>query len=219
MPRNRRFRGKRNLKTMVNKMIDNKLDDNIENKTYTYGVRELSIDTTGFIRQVLEVNQGTADAQRVGDKIKVQHIEVNLTFLAGDVSNFVRFIMFRDMAQTPGAIAPNVVAAQNAVLQEVGDNGYSWSATGAVAYAPTQFENKHRYQILLDEKIPMIASGSSGQVNYSRFLRRNMNIDFFGLTGPNGLSKGALYCLFISNSGIGPHVQCDGYIRTVFQDA
>jgi len=160
---------------------------NIETKIIDTQVSNTAFDRTGIVYPITQVAQGLDYTNRVGDSIKLQHIEFHARLFQNAVAtqSVMRVIIFRDLDGY--GTAPTTAD----VLEVVG--------TAPVTLTPYKWLNRERFSILFDEFFTVNAAGdtavpifySASHAGHVRYLTTT------AATAANG--KGSIYVTFVSD--------------------
>jgi hypothetical protein len=160
---------------------------NIETRVLDFDVAGQSISTTPTVTYASGIAQGTDIGNRVGDSIKVQHLEFcgRLAINSSATFSAIRVLLVRDM-ENAGA-AP----AATDILETV---------SGTVTTrSPLNYLNKKRFSVLYDN-FTVLDTASA----YTQPVRMTMPLDrhisYRGTGGTvSAAAEGALFWLFVSD--------------------
>jgi len=180
---------------------------NIEEKFCDATGTNVTTSTTGVMNPVSELAQGLTSATRVGDSIRIQHIEVCGRILANPDagSTCVRVMVVRDLDGYGTAPTPADVLE---------------STTSAVApFAPKKFNKRERFSVLFDELFTVQGTDngiSSAVFSYSS--PHKGHVLYLGTTAAAASDgKGSVYVVLISDEASNPaHVTY--YSRITYTD-
>lgn len=167
-----------------------------------------SVTQSGTVTCITQLAQGLTSTDRVGDSIKLQHIEVRGTVIINPLATntTVRVIIFRDLDGY--GTAPTCTD----LLENVG---------GTVApNSPYKFNKRQRFSILFDEMFQLqsiLAQGTSSDAWYFNTAHAG-HVLYLGSTAAaasNG--KGSVYVAAISEEATNTP-QFDFYSRVLFTD-
>jgi hypothetical protein len=160
---------------------------NIETKTCDAIKTSTTVNTTGSIFCVSEIAQGLDYLNRVGDSIKIQHIEcrVRLYQNTGATETLMRAVCIRDLDGY--GTAPTTAD----ILETVG--------TVSAPLSPLKWLNRDRFSVLYDE---LVAFNSTG--NQSEEIVLSMphagHVKYLGTTAAAASDgKGSIYWVFVSD--------------------
>jgi len=164
---------------------------NIETKFFDTIITSTTQSTTGSITSLSQMGQGLNSTSRVGDSIRIQHIEVRgrVTISTAAVTSLVRFMIVRDLD------GYGTVPAVTDVLET--------AVAVSAPLAPYKFNKRQRFSILYDEIFALAggatADGSSTQV-FTFSSAHQGHILYLG-TGAVSASdgKGTIYYLAVSD--------------------
>ncbi len=160
---------------------------NIEEKELVTTSGSIAFDTNGVLVPISRVAQGTNYTERIGNSIKMQHIEVRGRIFknATATSSVMRVLLVRDL-DGYGTV-PNVTD----IMESVGS-----SAAPLTQY---DFLNRKRFSFLFDELLTLNNTGDSSAV-FEIQLPHEGHILYLGSTATAASDgKGSLYMLFISD--------------------
>lgn len=160
---------------------------NIEEKQLVTTVASTSFDTNGVIQPISRIAQGTNYTDRVGNSIKMQHIEVRgrLFKASAATTSVLRVLLVRDLD------GYGTLPAVTDILETVG------SATAPL----TQYDflNRKRFSILYDELLTLNSTGDSSAV-FEISMPHEGHILYLGTTAAAASDgKGSLYMVFVSD--------------------
>lgn len=202
----RRYR-KRNTAQNLKAMIKAELKKNIETKYSNQNHSLVSVDNTGVIYDLTPIPQGTQDIQRIGDEITVKSLQVRLNAIAGDVTNFLRMVIFQWI---PNDANPPTVAN---ILNGQG---------GTVALVSAYYQNDtlgNNYIVLYDKVFTMSQTGNTAAISrnlYCPMKYAKKRVQFNAAT-TEGQNK--FYVILVSDSAAASHVGIDLVTRMTFSDA
>jgi hypothetical protein len=181
---------------------------NIETKFVDTANGLTAATQSGVVVCVSQLAQGLTSTDRVGDSIKLQHIEVRGTVIinAAATNTTVRVLVFRDLDGY--GTAPTGAD----VLENVG---------GTVApNSPYKFNKRDRFSILFDEMFQLQSVLAQGQSSAAWYYSSEHagHVKYLGTTAAaasNG--KGSVYVLAISEEPTNTP-QFDFYSRLLFTD-
>jgi len=162
-----------------------------------------TIDSAGTVFKVTMPVYGTGASNRIGDKIKMLKLDLNLFFLSSSETQFrftvIQCLGYVSTLATTGVFAPGVSTTVDIT---------SHFRAGAVG---TYFH------VLVDDAFVMIPSASNAQ----KSKRHRLSIPFKkGCFEPGGndLFSGQLYIIAISDSTLAPHPGMECAARFWFED-
>jgi hypothetical protein len=183
---------------------------NIETKFHD-AVNVHTASTAGDVYCISELAQGLTSTDRVGDSIKLQHIEIRGKVTCGSAAttSIIRFIAFRDLDGY--GTAPT--AAQ--VLE----------LTGSVStpLSPYKFNNNTRFSILFDETFTLQygsdlkAQGTSSTSFYFAEAHGGHVKYLTGAAAPAADGKGSIYILIASDEATNVPL-VSAYSRILYTD-
>jgi len=164
---------------------------NIETKFYDYTTTATSVPNTGVVASITQMAQGLTSTTRVGDSIRLQHMEVRGRFVINSAAttSLCRVMVVRDLDGY--GTAPNV----SDILE------YTSSTLGPVS--PYKFNKKQRFSILFDELLSLqggaATDGMSSQV-FTFSTAHQGHVLYLGSTGSAASDgKGTVYVAWISD--------------------
>jgi hypothetical protein len=180
---------------------------NIETKFLDTVQVSTAIGTTGVVFSISSIAQGLTSQTRVGDSLKIQHIEVKgrINVNPAASNSVVRVLVFRDLdgygTAPTGADVMELDAAVSAPL------------------SPYKFRNLQRFSILYDElmEVQGIVQGTAG-IPFSYSSSHAGHILYLGTASAaasNG--KGSLYVLCVSDEATNAATLAF-YSRVLFTD-
>ena len=168
----------------------------------------LSIDYNGTVTDLSVIAQGTTDGQRIGDKVKLRGIRLQMILNIGDVTQHIRImiVQFRGNTQTAGAptigqvLVPTTLGTINAPIAN-----RVWDLT-------------QQFNVLYD-KIYTLEGVSKPVVH----IRRTISIKYAKrlISYYQALTTGAnkIYLMMVSDSGAATHPTAQFQIRLMYDDA
>jgi hypothetical protein len=181
---------------------------NIETKFCDTQVTSTSMSTTWTLVPISELAQGLTSATRVGDSIKLQHIEVRGRIFENALAtnSVARVIVFRDLDG-------DGTSPTGGELME--------TSGGAMApLSPYRYNRKQRFSILFDETFSLqsiLATGISSQV-FSFSTSHEGHVLYLGTTAAAASDgKGTVYVAYCSDeASTNPTIAF--YSRIMFTD-
>lgn len=143
-----------------------------------------AISTTWSISNLVAIDQGTGNNNRIGNKILAKAMFYRMTIVqnASAVATIVRYIFLQDTANPNGSLPSATDFIQN--LADVN--------------SPLSSTLSDRWIILRDNTVCL--SNSGDKVFYEkRYLKINDHINYTGGTGNSSFDKGSIYLVRISN--------------------
>lgn len=206
--RNRRRRFNRKYKgtgyTMMKKVAQKVFNKNAEVKyTIDHTAGSINIDTTGTIAQVATPTLGTSVNERTGNEIRIRSIQFKGSVVAGDATNFVRFIIFQWKSRSPTA----------PVITDILD-----STVGGLYY--NNLYNKtlgSSFKILYDKMWAVNSDGNDNRPFHALITKGfDRRCEFNSGTT---LGHNTIWWLAVSDSAIGDHPQMNFALRMNYNDA
>jgi hypothetical protein len=146
------------------------------------------------------ISAGTSINGRIGESVIADRLDVRLNYVVGDATNVIRFLVLVDLQ-------PNGASFNQTDLFE--------SATDP--WSPLNWQFHNRFRIIHDEFF--------GLDTYNPQLTKAITIPINQRTTYNGTSNsianittGAVYCVWLSDSGAVPQPTVSGDIRLYFRD-
>jgi hypothetical protein len=163
---------------------------NIETKFLDTNVPSYTVSTTGSMTPISEIAQGLTSTTRVGDSLRIQHIEVRgrVQVNTSATNSLVRVMLVRDLDGY--GTAPTV-----ADVLEV-------NASVGAPLSPEKFAKRERFSILFDELICVQSAISTGtaMIPFTFMTTHQGHILYLGSTAaPASDGKGSVYLLAVSD--------------------
>lgn len=183
---------------------------NIEYKYIDNNANSITSSSSGAINALSGIAQGTDVSNRVGDSIRGQSLDFNLTVTRNGTDGNFRCIVFRD-TENQGA-TPSV----SDVLQTVGTavntvTPYNW-------FNKNLNSGKNRIVVLYDEVMSLEASDTNMTVKLHFPASEMKHIRYRGTTnGSASFAEGALFALFITDQSASQPLYT-WYSRLTFTD-
>lgn len=193
---NRRYGKKKNPYTIARYVVNKTLNKRIEKKWYDLSINHAATTAGALYDITSSIQQGTANGQRVGDKIKA-------------ISAFMRVTV--DGQDSPGNLT-RVMIVQGKKVLALSDMP---SIHGAI--------NSDKMKILYDRlTFQEPATGTAGN-KYCSILENEIflrsTIDFQSNTGTLGDTVNGIYLYTVSDSLAPTHPGVAGFIRIKYRDA
>jgi len=160
---------------------------NIEEKELVTNAVSAPFDTNGALVPISRIAQGSNYTDRIGNSIKMQHIEVRGRIFKNASASFsvMRVLLIRDL-DGYGSV-PNIPD----IMETVG--------TTLAPLTQLDFLNRKRFSVLYDELLTLNSTGDSSAV-FEIQLPHEGHILYLGSTAAAASDgKGSLYMLFISD--------------------
>jgi hypothetical protein len=166
---------------------------NIETKFLDTNTTSYTVTTTGSMQPISQIAQGLTSANRVGDSIRIQHIELRgrVTVSTAATNSLVRVMLVRDLDGY--GTAPTV-----ADVLEV-------NASVGAPLSPERFQKRERFSILFDELIAVQSATSSGcsSVPFTFMTTHQGHILYLGTTAASASDgKGSIYLVAVSDETV-----------------
>lgn len=190
-------------KAMVNKLVNAKLNKNIEKKFMDVTFNN-SVSTGGTFVLLTSTSLGTTDSSmRVGDQIKLHSLQIRGQLQNADNWNYARIIVFRWNV--------NNVFRVPQMLDILQDLSYPW-------LSPYRFDAQRQglFTIFKDKVIQTDNDDPTAKFKFNLLKKLNSRIDYDGGTGDG---KGHIYVLMVTDSAAVTHPAVVFLARTVFTDA
>lgn len=178
---------------------------NIETKILDLNVSSTAFDSTGSLKPLSQVAQGTDYTQRVGDSIKVQHLELSyfLTINVAAVTTVCRILIVRDLD------GYGTIPTTAQILETVG--GPNSTTT------PRKYLNISRFSVIYDDMISLNSSGDNNTIQHIS-IPMEKHVKYLGTTAANASDgKGSFYFIAISNQAVNTPTY-ELYSRLLFTD-
>jgi len=177
----RTARGMNEIRKLIN--IETKAFDNYYSENVGQGAQVYCLS---------QIGQGTDYFQRVGDSIRLQHIEVALkvSINTSATSTLFRCIVFRDLDQRGSNPTQTTVLQQSGTSANTVLSPYQWLGF------------RDRIAVLFDEVVSLSVAGE--QCNYIHFKEQhNGHIQYLNTTAAEASNgKGSIYLLYLSDDDI-----------------
>lgn len=178
-------------------------------KFYDYIVAPSNVTTTGSVSSCYTIAQGTAQGQRIADKVWIKGMELSLTCTTAnsDIFNRVRCIIFR-WKMNSGYYSPSIAS----ILQTPGVSGVE---------SPYYFEGSSDYRVIYDRLYNLSGTASAPTIFSQVTDRRKMKIPT-ECTAYNAnvlTGTGVFYILLLSDSAISPYPVVSFSLRTYYVDS
>lgn len=208
----------RTVKRIAKKVVNRSIEIKQKDLTYTtLGLSSISYGSGAIIYGLAaSLAQGTADGQRIGNRVKLRGLRFWLPMQNGDTNNMLRLLFIR-----PKGVIGSIVPAT--WIQDI-FNGTVSSTTQWTAPVNTE-----RYQVMYDRTIRLAqqpADGSTSTVMpmtkiMKGFFKLNTNVQYaYDANTTSYLPTKEVYVLAISDSAAIPHPGAiGGFVRLYYQDA
>jgi hypothetical protein len=165
---------------------------NIETKFIDTNQTSVGINTTGTMFPITQLAQGLTSTNRVGDSIRIQHLEVRGRVVINNTAStsLIRVMVVRDLDGYGSAPAVSDVLEVN-------------GSVGA-PLSPEKFQKRERFSILYDELIALQGSSTTGtaSVPFSFSSSHQGHVLYLGTTASAASDgKGSVYVLAVSDEG------------------
>lgn len=189
-------------KTQVRNMIASVINTGDELKYIDMpNVAATGVSSTMNAVHMTGITQGTSVNNRIGNEIRIEKVDILITWIAGDATNFGRILVVKDMQ-------PNKAAFAQTDLFVNGSDAQSWFNE----------DNKHRFKIFLDWTCDIGTAGPGSQTC-------KMSVPLKGVTYYTGASNSianvtsdAFFIVYISDSGAVPNPTITGNVRLWFRE-
>ncbi len=181
---------------------------NIETKYIPHWYTPTQVDTTGMMYSLSMVSQGLTSTTRVGDSIRIQHIELRGCVLlnSADATANVRVMVVRDLDGYGTAPTPADVLE---TTQSV-----------AAPFSPTRFSRRSRFSVLYDELFALQAAAAGGTCSqvFAFESAHQGHVLYLGTAAQAASDgKGTIYVLAVSDEDTNkPYVSF--YANVLFTD-
>lgn len=175
---------------------------NVERKLFSQEFTDVITNSAAVVHSISDIAAGDDINTRNGNSILAKTLNIRTSFSypgvgAGFTGAYVRYLVVKDTMQT--GTDPQVTE----ILQT------------ATYIAPILDDAVSRFQVVIDEMIPLSAAGEN-QVFRKYFRTLNFHIKYFG-TGSNTQYKNNLFMLILTNTP-SPPITVDSYVRVAFFD-
>jgi len=195
-------------KHQVAQMIKSKISTELESKFVVTFVSGSPSQATSVAFPLTEVSQGLGDSNRTGDAITLMDIWFSLTFVVGDVTNFVRMII----VQWAGPIVAATPLDTPDILLNAGS-----SANNLIAPYNQDNIDGHNLRIIYDKVISLSQQGPAC-VAISKLVRNRFTKSIQYTAGTNtGFHKMSVH--FFSDSIVAPNPSIFGSFLIRYTDA
>lgn len=198
-------KGNKQMSKMVRSTVNKMINKNIETKYV-----DTSIDgTTGIlfgtplIQRLTTVAQGTADINRVGDRILLNGLSLKFNCVAADTVNRLRVSVIRWQEDDGSVLPTNSTVYQNISSSIQAFFNYDGLKAG-------------RFKVLYDKIVDVETQNGDTQLFYHKTF--NLKKAQIGFTGSVS-GRGHLYCIVNSDSAVVPNPTFDGLARVTYKDA
>jgi hypothetical protein len=188
-------------KNQIRQMIQAKLDRFSEFKYVDATTLSGQTITTSMNTVMMSaITAGTSVNGRIGESVIADRLDLRLQYVVGDATNVVRFLVLVDL-QPNGASFNQTDLFENA----------------ADPFSPLNWQFHNRFKIIHDETF--------GLDTYNPQRSKAITVPLSQRTTYNGTSNsianittGAVYCVWLSDSGAVPQPTVSGDIRLWFRD-
>ncbi len=161
---------------------------NVETKFHDRTQTAFAVSTTGGGYCISQLAQGLTSTDRVGDSIKLQHIEFTgrIVANASAAQSLVRVLCFRDLDGY--GTAPTYADV------------CEYDASVSAPLSPYKFNKKQRFSILFDDLITIQSSTGISSVSFQFKTAHEGHVLYLGTTAAAGSDgKGSIYLFFVSD--------------------
>jgi len=195
-------------KHQVTQMIKSKISTELESKFVVTFLSGSPTQATSVAFPITEVSQGLGDSNRTGDAITLVDLWFSLTFVVGDVTNFVRMII----VQWAGPIVAATPLDTPDILLNAGSN-----ANNIIAPYNQDNLDGHNLRIIYDKVISLSQQGPAS-VAISKLVRNRFTKSIQYTAGTNtGYHKMSIH--FYSDSIVVPNPSIFGSVLIRYTDA
>lgn len=174
-----------------------RMKSNQELKFYDTAANTVSVSTSGVVLLATNIAVGTAQTQRIGQKVTVKSHLLRYTLTAADSTQSVRVVIARYMDNGNPTIAD--------LLQDTVTNPW---------LSPLDRDKGHRFSVLFD-KMHALGTYTDANICEKVYLSGNWDVHW-NASAVN--EKGGLYIFVISDSGVASHPSIDYSSRVRFVD-
>jgi len=165
---------------------------NIETKFCDTNISSSTQNTTGNAYCISQLAQGLQSTNRVGDSIRIQHIEIRgrVVISTAATTSLMRVLVVRDLDGYGTAPTPADV------LETVGVVG--------APLAPEKFQKRERFSILFDELFALQSGSSSGTSSAPFYFATSHqgHVLYLGTAAASASDgKGSVYVMAVSDEG------------------
>lgn len=179
----------RNFKTKKSRKTKTSQNNSSDLQYIDYNITT-TIDSAGTVFKVTMPVYGTNASSRVGDKIRMLKLDLNLFFLSSAETQF-RFTVIQGIGYIPALATTGVFSPGVSTTVDI----TSHFRAGAIG---------RYFKVLVDDAFVMIPSSSNAQK--AKKLRLDIPIKEGNFEpGGNDLFSGQLYIIAISDSTLAPH--------------
>jgi len=195
-------------KRQVRQMINSKISTELESKFVVTFLSGSPTQATSVAFPITEVSQGLGDSNRTGDAITLIDMWFSLTFVVGDVTNFIRMII----VQWAGPIVAATPLDTPDILLNAGSN-----ANNIIAPYNQDNIDGHNLRIIYDKVISLSQQGPAS-VAFTKLVRNRFTKSIQYTAGTNtGYHKMSVH--FYSDSIIAPNPSIFGSVLIRYTDA
>jgi len=195
-------------KRQVRQMINSKISTELESKFVVTFLSGSPTQATSVAFPITEVSQGLGDSNRTGDAITLIDMWFSLTFVVGDVTNFIRMII----VQWAGPIVAATPLDTPDILLNAGSN-----ANNIIAPYNQDNIDGHNLRIIYDKVISLSQQGPAS-VAITKLVRNRFTKAIQYTAGTNtGYHKMSIH--FYSDSIIAPNPSIFGSVLIRYTDA
>lgn len=179
----------------------------VEKKHFDTAFTSQAIDGTfSQFFDLSNIPQGTADTQRIGDKIYLESIQFKFMLQSPDNWSYTRVQLVQWNEDT--AVA-NV---------SMGTTLQSATTIPRDLCSPIQIDKGSKFKILYDKLFSQVLSAETQDVSFSLFKNKGFKrVIEYGNSVTSGMSH--IFLLVCSNSALVPHPTIDGWARLRYRDA
>jgi len=184
-----------------NKVLGFQVSSRLRPKKYSSTSISASLLTSYGGVTITTIPQGTETNERTGDIVSITGLALRLSFIVGDLTNLVRFIITR----TTGFPLTTI----NQVLEA----GYTGSYDITSHRKPL---TEHLFEVIMDETYTLVQGGSNATRFFEKFFSINKLTSWLPTTTQE--QEGCIQIWYFSDSLISPNPTMNFTIQTWFKE-
>lgn len=194
-----------NMLRLVKQVVNKQVQKNIETKFVDTSIDGTTgiIYGTALIQRITTIAQGTADINRVGDRVLLNGLSLKFNCVAGDTVNRVRVSVIR-WQEDDGSVLPTNSSVYQGITSSI------------QAFFNYDGLKGGRFKVLYDKIVDVETQNGDTQLFYHKTF--NLKKAQIGFTGSVS-GRGHLYVIVNSDSAGIPHPTFDGLARVTYKDA
>jgi hypothetical protein len=161
---------------------------NIETKFHDLVTTSFSVGTTGAVYCLSQTAQGLTSTDRVGDSIKLQHIEIRGRIVCNPSApqSLVRILILRDLDGYGTAPTYADVCEYNAQV--------------SAPLSPRKFNKRDRFSVLYDDLVALQATTGDSSIPFAFSTAHGGHVLYLGTTAAAASDgKGSVYFMVVSD--------------------